>query len=162
MKVSTTRFGVMEVDDSRAINLVRGLCGFELQNRYTLIQQRPGMKFRWLQSLDEPGLAFVVIEPSAFFPNYEFEISSADAEKIHLKNPEDALALAIVTIGRDGREVTANLAAPIVINSKEMIGAQVIVQDNYYSIRQRLVEQRVRESEAPHDTSSGKIKSKAA
>jgi flagellar assembly factor FliW len=156
MKVNTTRFGVIDTDDSSVITLVKGPLGFEPQNRYCLIQHRPDTKFRWLQSLDDGSLAFVVVDPSEFFTNYEFEVSDTDAEKISLDSAEDALALAIVTIGKGGEEVTANLAAPILINAKNLAGTQVVLQDNSYSVKHPLVEQPVRDSEARKGAGSKK------
>lgn len=161
MKVNTTRFGVIETDDSSVINLASGPLGFEPQTRYCLIQHRPDTKFRWLQSIDDPSLAFVVVDPSEFFANYEFEVSDADAERIGLSAAEDALALAIVTIDRGTENITVNLAAPILINAKSLKGMQIVLQDNSYSVRHPLVEQTTRE--APKTGSSRKkAASKAA
>lgn len=156
MKVNTTRFGVIEVDDSSVINLVQGPVGFEPQSRYCLVQHRPDTKFRWLQSMEEPGLAFVVIDPSEFFANYEFEISDADAEKIHLSHPEEALALAIVTVAKDSEEVTANLAAPILINSRELFGMQVVLQESSYLVKQPLAEQPVKNPARRGESAAGR------
>ncbi len=60
MKANTTRFGVLEVDDSSIIRMPKGPLGFEEQTQYILIQHREDTNFRWLQSLEEPSLAFVV------------------------------------------------------------------------------------------------------
>ena len=80
MKVNTTRFGTLEIDESTLLTMPRGPLGFEEQTRFCLIQHRPGAPFRWLQSTEDPGLAFPVMDPSEFFSNYAFEISDADAE----------------------------------------------------------------------------------
>lgn len=138
MKVETTRFGTLEIEDSSVIAMIRGPLAFEDMTRYCLLQHRPDTRFRWLQSLDRPDLAFVVIDPSEFFSGYQIEISDADAEKLNLTSPEDALVLAIVTVGAGGREITANLAAPIVINATERTAMQAVLQDSRYSVRQPL------------------------
>ncbi|MFQ3550150.1 MAG: flagellar assembly protein FliW [Armatimonadota bacterium] len=139
MKVETLRFGTVEINDGSIIRMPRGPFGFENHLEFCLIQHRPDTKFRWLQSVSEPALAFVVIDPAEFFTGYEIEISDADAEKLNLKSADDALVLTIVTIGNGGKDVTANLAAPIVINSNELIGMQVVLQDQSYSVKQPLV-----------------------
>lgn len=163
MKVNTTRFGAIEIDDSSVITLVQGPIGFEDHNRYCIIQHRPDTKFRWLQSLEDPSLAFVVVDPSEFFANYEFEISDSEAQKLHLEGAEDAMALTIVTIDKATEEITTNLAAPILVNSRKLLGAQVVLQDNSYSVRQPLVEQSTKDSETRVCASSKKdIVSKAA
>jgi|YNPNPStandDraft_1061719.scaffolds.fasta_scaffold00001_11 flagellar assembly factor FliW len=141
MKIDTTRFGVLEVDDDSVVSMPRGPLGFEDNTEFVLIQHRPDTKFRWLQSTADPALAFVVIDPSDFFADYEFEISDADAEKLNLDSADDALVLAIVTISEGGKEVTANLAAPVVINSKELVGMQIVLQDGRYSVKHSLIGQ---------------------
>src|SRR3989339_1909025 len=129
MEVNTTRFGVLEIDESSIIRMPKGPIGFEKQKDYCLIQHRPDTNFRWLQSVDEPGLAFVVVDPSEFFTDYEIELSDTEAEKLRLKDADDAMVLVVVTINDRGQEISANLAAPVVVNSKELIGAQVVLQN---------------------------------
>lgn len=140
MRVNTTRFGVIEVDDNSVITLAKGPLGFEDQTKYVLIQHRPDTKFRWLQSLDESCLAFVVVDPTDFFADYSFEIPDAEAERLHLASEDDALVLLVVTIAGEGADVTANLAAPVVINSKELTGMQVVLQDTHYSVKHPLLD----------------------
>ena len=147
MKVNTARFGAVEVEDSSIIRMPKGPLGFEEQKDYVLLQHRPDTSFRWMQSIDEASLAFVVVDPSEFFSEYEVEICDADAEKLHIANEEDALVIAIVTIGSEGKEITANLAAPIIINSKELIGMQIVLQDTRYSVKHSLVQRVERESQ---------------
>lgn len=145
MRVETTRFGVLEVDENALVTMPGGPLGFESHTRFCLIENRPGTSFRWLQSLEEPSLAFVVADPSEFFANYEVEISEGDVRKLQLTSEEDALVISILTVRSDGQEVTANLAAPIIINSKNMMGAQVILQDERYTTRHPLAQKRAAE-----------------
>ncbi|MCE5199444.1 MAG: flagellar assembly protein FliW [Armatimonadota bacterium] len=139
MKVNTTRFGVLEVDESSVIKMPRGPLGFEERTEFVTIHHRPDTSFRWLQSTEDPALAFVVTDPIEHFGSYEIEISDADAEKLHLTTEDDALVLSIVTISNRAQEITVNLAAPIVINTKEMLGMQVVLQDNRYSVKQSIL-----------------------
>ncbi len=141
MRIDTTRFGVLEIDDSSIIRMPRGPLGFEDQTDYCVVQHRPDTSFRWMQSVQEPSLAFVVIDPSEFFSDYEVELTDADAERLNLTSPDDALVLCVVSVGEHGTEITANLAAPIVINAKDLAGMQVVLQDPRYSVRHSLVEQ---------------------
>ena len=139
MKVNTTRFGKIEVDDSSIIRMPKGPIGFEDQTDYVMVQQNLKTSFRWLQSMDDASLAFVVVDPSEFFNDYEVDICDADAAKIHLASEEDALVITIVTFSCKGKEITTNLAAPIIINSKELIGMQIVLQDNRYCVKHSLV-----------------------
>jgi flagellar assembly factor FliW len=139
MKVDTTRFGTLEIDDSSVIRMPKGPLGFEENRDYCLIQHCPDSSFRWLQSVDEPGLAFVVVDPSQFFAGYEFEAPDAEAETLGLTSADDAMILVMITISEEGREITANLAAPILVNSRSLMGTQVILQDNRYMVKHAIV-----------------------
>jgi len=141
MRIDTTRFGVVEIDDSSIIRMPRGPLGFEDRTSYCLIQHRPDTSFRWLQSTEDPRLAFVVVDPSEFFSDYEIELTDADVERLSLESAEDAMVLVIATVAENGAEVTVNLLAPIVINSKNLVGMQVVLQDNRYSVKHPLATQ---------------------
>ncbi|OFX16911.1 MAG: hypothetical protein A2Z18_01665 [Armatimonadetes bacterium RBG_16_58_9] len=138
MKVQTTRFGALEVDEGSTVNMASGPLGFEQLTRFCLIQHRSDTSFRWLQSMEDPSLAFVVVDPTEFFDDYEIEISDAYAEMLRLQSEEDALLFVVLTVGDHGKHITANLAAPIVLNSKNRIGMQVIIEDDRYAVRHEL------------------------
>lgn len=139
MKVETTRFGTLEVDESTLISMPGGMLGFESCTRFLLLQHRAGSDFRWFQSAEEPAVAFFVVDPITHFANYEVEISDADAEKLHLTNSDDAAVLVILTVSNGGKDISANLAAPIIINSKEQIAAQVVLLNERYSTQHSLI-----------------------
>lgn len=139
MKVQTSRFGEITVDESSVITMPRGPIGFEQYTSFVIVEHRPDTDFRWLQSTEEPSLAFVVVDPSKFYAEYEVEITDADAEKLHLTSENDASVFVVVTVAMGGQRITANLAAPVIINTKEMLGSQVILQDNRYPIQHPLI-----------------------
>ena len=136
MQVQSTRFGEIEIDDSLVINMVKGILGFDEMSQFCLVKHRSDTSFIWLQSTQEPGLAFVMINPLDVFSSYDFEIPDADAEKLQISTQEDANVLAMVRIGNSGQDITVNLAAPIVINKNNMNAIQVVLQDSKYSIKQ--------------------------
>lgn len=139
MRVETTRFGSIKVDETALITMPSGLPGFEARTRFCLVRHRAGESFQWLQSTEEPTLAFVVADPSEYFEGYEVDLGDSDVEKLRLTDAGDALVLTIVTIRDGGAVITANLAAPIVINSKNNIGAQVVLQNELYTTQHALI-----------------------
>ena len=140
MKVETTRFGTLEVDESALISMPGGMLGFEDCTRFLLLQHRAGSNFRWFQSIDEPAVAFVVVDPVTHFASYEFEVSDSDAEQLHLTNAEDASVLVVLTISNGGKDISANLVAPIIVNFEEQIAAQVVIQNERYSTQHSLIQ----------------------
>lgn len=139
MKVETTRFGTLEVDEDALISMPGGMLGFEDCTSFLLLHHRPGSNLKWFQSTEEPAVAFVVVDPAMHFSDYEVEIADSDAEKLRLASSEDAAVMVILTITNDGKDISANLAAPIIINFREQIAAQVVLQNERYSTQHSLI-----------------------
>ncbi|MGV8056609.1 MAG: flagellar assembly protein FliW [Smithellaceae bacterium] len=138
MKVKTTRFGEIEVDDTKIIEMRRDILGFEGLKSFTIISQEDKAPFMWLQSLENGSLAFIVVNPQLIKPDYEPEIEDQDAESLHLQKTEDAMILAIVTVRLNPFSVTANLRAPVVINKTMRIARQIVLENSDYPIRYEL------------------------
>src|SRR5438067_8456854 len=90
MEIESTRFGQLSVDDERVITLPRGLLGFPNHTRFALIQTGQENYFFWLQSIDEPNLAFVVTDPSIFFKDYDVPIREETQADLQLTDPQYA------------------------------------------------------------------------
>ncbi|MCL2244855.1 MAG: flagellar assembly protein FliW [Treponema sp.] len=134
MKIDTKAFGLTEVDEKQKINFPQGLYGFEEYSNFALLDaQHP--PFYWLQSVDDKEIAFVLINPFLFRPDYEVNIANDELEDIGITSPEEALIFAIVTIPPDGSPMTANLQGPLVINRDSMTGKQAICPDMRWRTR---------------------------
>ena len=149
----TTRFGEIEVDVDLVIDFPEGMIGFESCRSYVVVRHDDKSAFRWLQSLEEPGIAFPVVEPFAFRPDYAPTISDSDARMLGLKRDTPTLLFVVVSVpGRDPRAMTANLLAPLVINGESRTGKQVIVQDEGYSTRHHVAKELLRTTRPPAAT----------
>ena len=137
MLIETHRFGPLEVDGERIINFESGLLGFPQYRRYALIQTSPDPIFFWLQSVEDPGLAFVVCDPLAFVPDYQVPVRRDDLEALKLSELSDSQVLVIVN--KSGEQLTANLLGPLVIGSTSLLGKQMVLSDKRYTTRHRLV-----------------------
>ena len=137
MEVRTTRFGTVEIPDDRLITFPKGLLGFSAYTRYCLLEPTDDACFFWLQSVDEPTLAFVVTDPSAFVPDYSVPIRSDQMETVELEQLEDAQVLVIVN-KVDG-SLTGNLQGPLVINASTRVGEQFVLADKRWTTRHPLL-----------------------
>ena len=141
MQIVTTRFGPLEIQEEQIIHIPNGIIGFPAERKYVFLEQKKGSPFLWLQSVDNGALAFVLIDPLLFKPDYRVEIGPEDAEVLGLKNGgETAQIMAIVNIlnrTQDGSPtaITANLLGPIVINPQKRLAKQVVNYDGQYSHR---------------------------
>ncbi len=141
MKVQTSRFGEIEVDDADNITLPEGLIGFPELVRYVLLDHDTDSPFKWLQSIDDGSMAFVVISPLTFRPDYTVEVTEDEIAGLKLENADDAVISVIVTIPMDPKKMSANLKAPLVFNLKNRTGKQVIVKDPQYQTKHFIMEE---------------------
>ncbi len=137
MLIETTRFGTIEVDDSRIIVFTEPLLGFADRRRFVLIQTSPDPVFFWLQSVEEPGLAFVVCDPLAFVPDYQAPVREDDLAGLKLASLDDCQVLVIVN--KVEGYLTGNLLGPLVIGSGSLLAKQLVLSDRRYSTRHRLI-----------------------
>jgi flagellar assembly factor FliW len=143
MTIETKAYGKIPIDDRQLIDFPSGLYGFESYTRYALLDahQKP---FYWLQSLDDVQVAFVLINPYVFRPDFVLEIPDEDYEDIGKPEEDDVLVFAVVTIPTDGTEITANLQGPVVINRNRGLGRQSISLDPRWQTKHSIVEEMAR------------------
>ncbi len=137
MEIQTTRFGKLSVEDDRVMTFPHGLLGFPEQGRFALIQTGEDNYFFWLQSVDEPSLAFVVTDPSIFFKDYEVPIREETTQELHLT--DNAYAQLFVICNKVGDWLTGNLLGPIVVNAQNHLAQQVVLTEKKWTTRQPLI-----------------------
>ena len=100
MKVDTKAYGSIEVDEKQKVTIPSGLFGFEDYRDYVIMdaEQEP---FVWLQSIEIPEIAFILINPFVFRKDYIIHLSDDEQAQIGLSSPENALTFVIVTIPQD-------------------------------------------------------------
>jgi flagellar assembly factor FliW len=131
-----TKFGDIEYAKGDVINFPEGMIGFQKLNNYVVVHTKEGSPYRWLQSVDEPKLAFLVSIPESFIAEYAPEISNSEAKALGLKPETPHLILVTTTIPQGNPSLaTANLAAPVIINLETRKAKQVILEDEAYTIR---------------------------
>ncbi|OPZ98631.1 MAG: Flagellar assembly factor FliW [Planctomycetes bacterium ADurb.Bin412] len=137
MKVKTTRFGEIETEFDRVIRFPRGILGFPEYREYVLLQTNEEGTFFWLQSTENPALAFVVSDPMLFVPEYQVPLKMEEFADIALARLEDAQIFIIVN--KVEQVLTGNLQGPLVINAKNRQGLQLVLSEKKYSTRHSLV-----------------------
>jgi flagellar assembly factor FliW len=129
VKVATKAYGEIDVDEHQKIVFPQGLLGFENLKDFILLdaERQP---FYWLQSMDLKQVAFILVNPFLFRPDYEVNISNEELAEIGINSPQKALIFSIVTVPQDGGPMTANLQGPLVINRSLRTGKQAVLSDN--------------------------------
>lgn len=138
MTVNTSRFGPVEVDDSRVITFPKGILGFPKYTKYVLIQPGADSYFYWLQSTQTPDLAFVVTDPSLFISTYRVPLRPEQMEAMGLGSLDEAEVFVIVN--KRGSTLTGNLQGPLVISVTRREGEQLVLSDQRFTTRVPLME----------------------
>ena len=140
MQIKTTRFGEIIIDDNLIFDFVQPIIGYDKLSKYVLIEHKENSVFKWLQSIEDPSLAFPVSSPALFNIDYQFEIPTDTAEKIDLKSVDSLISLNIVTIpASNPQKATINLLAPIIINAINKQGMQIILSNSNYPVKYSLI-----------------------
>lgn len=136
MIIHTSRFGAVSLNAEDVIHFPEGLLGFNELRRFVLLDDPSDEIFAWLQSCEEPGIAFPLLEPELFTPTYLVQLTKHDMEILNLQTAAGIRCFTIITIPQDPTLMTANMKAPIVINVHKRLARQCVLQDNSLQIRE--------------------------
>ncbi len=132
MKIKTFLFGEIEVGQEQIIRFPDGLVAFEDSKQFMLIHEADkGTPVSFtLQSLDDPAVAFQIIDPASLGFSYELELSDEDNDKLCSPKPEDLAVMQVLfkreELGVQG--ISPNIRAPIIINTKARVGIQKVIE----------------------------------
>ncbi len=121
--------------DLPALDFVIPIPGFPDHRRFVLVQLDDKGLLCALRSLDDPDLRFLVVSPTAFFPDYAPELDAETQEMLGIVRAEDALVLLVVTPGAAADDATANLLAPVVVATRTRRAAQVVLTGSDLPVR---------------------------
>ncbi len=143
MKVLTRPYGEIEIEDKQLVTFPRGLFGFEELRGFALLDasQQP---FYWLQSLERVEVAFVLMDPLFFRPDYTPDVDPAELEEIGITGETDALVFSIVTIPENSSQMTANLQGPLILNPRTHVGRQSISANPRWGVRHVILDELAR------------------
>ncbi|OCL27638.1 hypothetical protein U472_03555 [Orenia metallireducens] len=133
MKIKTRNFGIIDIEEDKVIEFKKPILGFEDYTKFTIIDSLDDNLFYWLQSLTEPSLAFIMVNPFNFVDNYIINLSEGFQNQLELNSvkDEEIIINTLATVGKS--DLSINLKAPIIINAKNKIGGQIILEDDYPS-----------------------------
>ena len=131
----------LEEKANNIITFNNGLPGFESLKTYVLEDIDGSEPFKLLKSTDDENIGFVTIVPFDFKVDYEVKLTEAVINSLKIEVPEDVLILNTVTLNSDIKKITTNLKAPIIINLKNNLGYQMILDRENYSIKHPLIKE---------------------
>lgn len=133
MKAKTRLFGEIDIEEAKIITMEGGMIGFPDMKKFTLIfdEEKDGKgKIKWFQSMDDPDVAFPVMDPIFIKEDYNPSVNDELLKPLGNILPENTFVLVTATVPKNIEEMSINLKAPIIINLDTMKGAQIIVEDD--------------------------------
>lgn len=133
LKIKSTRFGELEIEKDKLIEMLEGMLGFS-ERRFVLLSPGNG-PFHWLQAVDDPELAFVVVDPKTSLPDYEVKLTEEENKKLGMSKESEIVVLSVVTMAKNPLDITMNLMGPIIMNPANMTAVQIVLESGKYSTR---------------------------
>lgn len=131
MKFASTRFGALEVEDRSLLTFPTGILGFPDRTRYVILDHDTDAPFKWLHCVEQPDLAFVIIDPMLFKPDYHVHPGADALAEIQAADDEDLIIAVLLTIPSDDpSRITANLRGPLIMNPQSRLCKQVVLSDD--------------------------------
>ncbi|OGO83301.1 MAG: flagellar assembly protein FliW [Clostridiales bacterium GWC2_40_7] len=160
MLLETKHFGEIEYMEENILNFDSGLPGFENVKKYIFIDSPDEQSiFKWLQSVDNPQLAFAIVNPFLVKEDYDFEISDEDMRELGIESAEDVVVYSILVVPDDLTKVSMNLKAPVIINVRNKKGAQIVLDTDNYTVRHYILDELRRQEVAGNACSDEKERS---
>lgn len=136
MDINAKYFGNISYEEGDIICIEEGLIGFSSYTKYLPIsfeEENDGMIS--LQSLEDEGLSFILMNPFRLFPDYSPVTAEEDMRQLGAEREEDISYYVISVIGASIAESTVNLKAPLAVNSKNRKAKQIILEQPEYTFR---------------------------
>lgn len=135
MELNTKYHGTIEYSEEEVIQFKKGIPGFQDLKKFIMFPVEENNLFSVLHSIENNSIGFIVTSPFNVEKDYEIELSDVVLEDLNIKEEKDVLIFNTVTLSSDVKNITSNLKAPIVINIKDRLGEQIILNDEKYDIK---------------------------
>lgn len=142
MKTVDTRFGPIQYDPNQTIVFVEGMVGFEHLKHFVRMPTDEDDFLVCLQSVEDGSVAFLLVDPLRYFPNYAVSVPDTDKARLGItcqNSPprDELLVLTTITVHQD-QSITLNLAAPVLLAPGSNLAMQIVLEDGTYSSRELL------------------------
>jgi flagellar assembly factor FliW len=138
MNINTKFLGNIEIEEKNILRFEHGLPGFNTLHDFALLPVEENPALSYLQSMQETNVCFILMNPFLIIEDYEINISEESVANLEIEKPEDTCLYSTLTITENIKDITANLAAPIIINTVNNKAVQEVLNDSRYDIKHKL------------------------
>ncbi|MCF8030964.1 MAG: flagellar assembly protein FliW [Desulfohalobiaceae bacterium] len=134
MKTVRTRFGDVDYHPDKTVLFPKGLLGFESLREFMVMPTASDDPLVCLQSLEDSRVAFLLVDPRRYFPEYGISLGGQEAQVLGMGREEDHCTLTMITVHSD-QSVTLNLVAPVIYVPRTQRAVQIVLENTEYSVR---------------------------
>lgn len=135
MLINTKDYDFVHVNEEDIIQFPDGIYAFESSKRFVVLDTRAESGVMQLQCADAQNPRFVILDPFMLMDGYSPKVSEETMQKLKASSLEELSFFVIAVIPENIREATVNMKSPVIINFKERIGMQVILDNREYPVR---------------------------
>lgn len=133
--LKTARFGEIKVDPDVILTFAQPIIGFAGQRQYVLLPGPHDATLKWLQSVETPDLAFLVVDPRAIVPDYRVDLTAQELGELEATSIDELEVYTLLVVPEDRSQVRTNLRAPILVNPKRRLARQAVLDRTDYPIQ---------------------------
>ncbi|MEA1979632.1 MAG: flagellar assembly protein FliW [candidate division Zixibacteria bacterium] len=130
----TQKFGEIEVPDNKIITMIKPILGFESLTKFCLVENEEMLPFLWLQAIEEGSVSFIVVNPKVLVDDYNIEVNKIELAELEIDQIKSVETYVIATIPDDPMEMSVNLQGPILINTENNFGKQLVLVNSKYNV----------------------------
>ncbi len=155
MQLSTTRFGNVEVADDSVVTFTQPIIGFQEFRRFVLLPGPEDSAVVWLQSTESADLAFLLMNPKDVVPDYRAKLGQHELAELAVTSADELDIYTILVVSDDVSKVRTNLKAPVLLNIKQRLGKQTVLERSDYPIQFFLAQAR-KAAASPEEVSNAR------
>lgn len=137
MQIEVAGIGLIDYEENELLNFPDGLYGFEELHKYLPVPIEESDRIFVLQSIEEPLISFILVNPFMIMEDYEPKPTASDMKELGNPKMEDVSFYVICSLKSDIKESTLNLKCPIAVNALSREAKQLILEDSPYQLRHR-------------------------
>lgn len=134
MKIQSSRFGELEVEQDTLVELSAGMVGFPSDTSFAWIPHPNSADIAWIQSVAHENVAFPLVNAANLalgYPDVPIE-KIAEQGGLSFSNPQLLALMAVLSPSPSGPPMV-NLMAPVIINAETRRGAQVVLTNSRFT-----------------------------
>jgi len=135
MRLETSRFGAIDVGEEDVLTFTQPIIGFQDFRRFVLLRGADATEVSWLQSTEAGDLAFILMDPRSVVSDYAVQLGAGELAELAVNAPAELEVFTLVVVPADPSQVRTNLKAPILVNRRQRLAKQTILENSAYPVR---------------------------